>query len=120
VFMLPYAYVTSNFAVTSAGVEQTQMSSDSDEPIVPLIYRHAIVMHALYHWYRDRKNDKRSQEAKAEYVDLILRITGDVEVGASHPQLQPRISNYVRQARTPYARRGRRYTTGNSFDQLRS
>ena len=119
VFLIPYAYVTSNFAVTSGGTQQTQLSSDSDEPIVPLIYRHAIVLHALYHWYRDRKNDRRSQETKAEYVDLLLRITGDVEVGASHPQIQPRIGHYVRRARTPYSTRGRRYITGDAFDQLR-
>jgi len=119
VFLIPYAYVTSNFAVTAAGVSQAQFSSDSDEPVVPLIYRHAIVLHALYHWYRDRKNDNRSQEAKAEYVDLILRITGDAEVGSSHPQLQPRISSYVRRARAPYARRGGRYIVGDAFDQLR-
>ena len=119
VFLIPYAYVTSNFAVTAAGVSQAQFTSDTDEPVVPLIYRHAIVLHALYHWYRDRKNDNRSQEAKAEYVDLILRITGDAEVGSSHPQLQPRISSYVRRARVPYARRGGRYIVGDAFDQLR-
>lgn len=120
-FMIPYNYVTSNLAVTSAGVEQTQLSGDTDEPIVPLIYRHAIVFHALYHWYRDKKNDDRSAEAKSEYVDIMLRITGDQEIGASRPQFMPRLGPYVRAARRPYSAGSRgRYTTGSSFDELRS
>lgn len=117
---IAYAYVTSYLAVTAAGVEQTQLSSDTDEPIVPLYARHAIVAHALYNWYRDKKNDTRSQEAKAEYVDLITRLLGDVEVGAQRPQIRPRASGYARSARRPYsgARVGR-YTTGSNFDENR-
>ena len=66
---IPYTYVTSNLAVSSAGAAQANLSADADEPIVPLRYRHAIVLHALASLYRDKKDDTRSQEAKAEYVD---------------------------------------------------
>ena len=118
--MIPYDFVTANLAVSSSGAEQTQMSADADEPIVPLIYRHAIVFHALYHWYRDKKNDNRSQAAKQEYTSLMIRITGDQEIGSSRPQFRPRIASYARAAKRPYSGTSGRYTTGSSFDELRS
>jgi hypothetical protein len=114
---IPYAYITSNLAVSSAGVAATALSADSDEPIVPLRYRHAIVFHALYHYYRDKKDDSRSQEAKAEYTDIMLRISGDVEVGASRPQIRPRVSPYAARARTPYGGGRGRYDIGGRFDR---
>ena len=119
-YSIPYAYVTSNLAVTSAGAEQTQLSGDTDEPIVPLQYRHVIVFHALYHWYRDKRDDTRSIEAKAEYTDLMVRITGDNEIGRTRPRLRPELSMYARSAKLPYSRRrGSRYTTGSAFDEIR-
>lgn len=119
-YSIPYAYVTSNLAVSSAGAAQTQLSADSDEPIVPLQYRHVIVFHALYHWYRDKRDDSRSQEAKAEYTDLVIRITGDTEIGSNRPQIRPRLGAYASAAKQPYSRRrSSRYTTGSSFDEIR-
>ena len=119
-FLIPYSFVTNKLAVSSSGTEQTSLSADADEPIVPLGYRHVIVFHALYHLYRDRKDDDRAQSAKAEYTDLILRILGDQEIGAPRPKLHPRVSPYARAARRPYNRRGGgRYTTGDRFDQIR-
>jgi hypothetical protein len=99
---IPYTYITSYLATTTAGVAQAQMVDDTDEPIIPLRYRHALVYHALYHWYRDKKDDTRSQEAKAEYTDLMLRIASDVEVGGVRPQIRPRTSGYVSGARRPW------------------
>ena len=78
---IPYQYITTNLAVSSAGAEQTQMTATTDEPIIPLTYRHVLVLHALYNWYRDRKDDARSQEAKAEYVELVQRMSGDMFQG---------------------------------------
>ena len=115
---IPYTYVTSNLAVSSAGAAQANLSADADEPIVPLRYRHAIVLHALASLYRDKKDDTRSQEAKAEYVDIMTRIIVDTEVGAPRPQLRPRVSGYVRAAKRPYTRGGgRRFDMGN-FDNM--
>ena len=82
----PYTYITTNLAVSSGGAEQTQMTADTDEPIIPLRYRHVLVFHALYHWYSDRKDDSRSKEAKAEYVDFMTRMTGDTQVGQDRPR----------------------------------
>ena len=117
--LVVYNYVTSNLAVTSAGVGQAQLVNDTDEPIVPLRYRHAIILHALYHWYRDKKNDNRSQQAKSEYAEMILRMTADAEIGANRPQIAPRLGGYKRAASVPYTRGGRRHSTGSAFDELR-
>lgn len=121
VYLLPYTYISNAVAVTSAGVEGTALSGDTDEPTMPLRYRHAIVFHALYHWYRDKRDDARSQEAKAEYVDIMQRIVNDQEVG-THVQasIQPRMGMYTRHALHPYSKRGgRRMDLNNDFDRLR-
>jgi hypothetical protein len=116
--IIPYAYITGNLAVSSVGVGAANLSAATDEPIVPLRYRHALVLHALYHWMRDKKDDTRSQEAKAEYTDIMTRISLDQEIGSARPQLRPRVSGYVRAAKSPYrGRSGRRYDTGGRFDR---
>ena len=107
-FQIPYTYVTSYLAVSSAGAAAANLSADTDEPIVPLRYRHAIFYHALANWYRDKKDDTRSQEARAEYVDIMTRIMMDTEVGSTRPQLRPNVSGYARNARSPYSRGGGR------------
>lgn len=116
--LIPYSYITSLLATSTAGVGQTSMSATTDEPIVPLRYRHAIVYHALYSWYRDRKDDMRSGEAKGEYNDIMLRISLDQDIGAPRPQLRPRVSSYVRAAKSPYRRGGRRFDSNGAFDLL--
>ncbi len=116
---IPYTYLTSLLAVSSAGVGATSLSADTDEPIVPLRYRHAIVFHALYHWYRDKKDDTRSQEAKGEYTDIMLRIVSDNEVGGVRAQIRPRVSGYARSAHRPYSGSGgRRFDINGRFDRL--
>jgi hypothetical protein len=121
-YSIPYTFVTSKLAVTSAGVAADSLIGDTDQPIVPLNYRYAIVLHALYNWYRDKKDDARSQEAKSEYTDLVLRIAGDTQIGESRPVLQPRMGGYRRQARSPYNNRGsgRRHTLGDRFDEMKN
>lgn len=118
VLRIPYTYITGNLAVSSAGVAAANLSANSDEPIVPLRYRHAIVFHALYHWYRDKKDDTRAESARAEYTDLMLRITSDYEVGAVRPQIRPRTSGYARRAKRPYSGAGRRYDVNGRFDRM--
>lgn len=118
-YSIPYSFVTNKLAVSSVGVALESLSSDDDEPIVPFQYRHSIVMWGLYNWYRDKKDDARSQEAKAEYTDLIIRITGDTEVGERRPVMRPSMGGYRRRAAAPYgAGRNGRYTTGTRFDAM--
>lgn len=100
--LIPYTYITSSLAMSSLGVAQANLSADTDEPIVPLRYRHVLVLGALYHWYRDKKDDARSVSAKEEYVDLVMRMAGDMEVGSVRPQIRPRISGYSRSASRPW------------------
>ena len=102
-YTIPYSYITSNLAVSSAGAALTQMSSDTDEPIIPLRYRYALVLHGLTHLYRDAKDDDRALSTKVEYEQLLSRAVSDTEIGASHPYLSPVISGYARRARRPYA-----------------
>lgn len=118
IFQIPYSYVTAYLAVSSAGTAAANLSGDTDEPIVPLRYRHAILYHALAAWYRDKKDDTRSQEAKAEYVDIMSRIIMDTEVGAPRPQLRPRVSSYVRSAKSPYTRGSARRFDRGRFDYM--
>lgn len=117
-YIIPYSYVTSNLAVTSAGVEQASLSSDTDEPMMPLRYRHVIVLHALMNWYRDKRDDARSQEVKAEYVELMNRITDDHDMGThNRVRLAPRVGSYAGSAQRPYRHRGGpRYAINNAFD----
>ena len=117
--LIPYTYITGNLAVSSAGTAAANLSANADEPIVPLRYRHAIVFHALANWYRDKKDDARAEAAKAEYTDIMLRIMGDVEVGAARPQIRPRIQGYVRRAKRPWSGSGgRRYDVNGKFDRM--
>lgn len=116
--LIPYSYATSNLAVASDGTEKESLVDDSDEPIVPFRYRHVIVFHGLYHWYRDKKDDTRSQEAKAEYTDLMLRILGDTEIGESRPQLRPAVAGYRSRAQRPYSGARGRFDVGDRFDRL--
>ena len=116
--IIPYSYVTNAVGVSSAGVHLTSLSSDTDEPLIPLRYRHAVIYHALYHWYRDKRDDARSQEAKAEYTDIMLRIVDDQDFGApTKAHLHP--ANMY-DAKRPY-RTGLhwRVVTGPRFDQGR-
>jgi len=116
---IPYTYITSNLATSSAGAAQANLSANADEPIIPLRYRHALVFHALYHLYRDRKDDTRSQEAKAEYTDIMLRMAADNEIGGNRPEIQPRVSSYARSAKRPWTSGGgRRFDINGRFDRL--
>lgn len=117
-YSLEYHYITANIVTSSAGAAQTDFSADADEPIMPLRYRHAIFYHALARWYRDKRDDARAAEAKAEYTDILMRISGDTEIGDRRPQLRPRIGTYARAAMRPWSRSARRYSVNNSADRL--
>lgn len=115
-----YDYVTTQIAVTAAGAGAENLTSDTDEPILPLRWRHLIVFHALYHWYRDRKDDPRSQEAKAEYEQLRQRLLGDNEVGQQRPTIAPRAAVYRSRAKRPWSGRGRGHFDTGGFDTFES
>ena len=119
-FMIPYAYVTKYLVTSSAGAAQETFSADADEPIIPYMYRHGIVLQALSDWYRDKKDDARSGEVNAAFTDFILRITADGDIGQPRMKIQPRLGSYRRAASRPWSGsgRGRRYDSGGAFDRL--
>ena len=116
-YQIPYRYMTRDLAVTSAGVGQTEMSADSDEPIIPVRYRHILLSYASFLWYRDQKDDARSQETYQEYVDGVKRIAGDSSPQRDKPRLVP-----LHMTRQPVFARGRgsRYSTNpDAWDSFR-
>jgi hypothetical protein len=121
-YLIPYTFVTANIAVSSAGAGQTSLSADSDTPIMYLRYRHAIIFHALYHWYRDKKDDARSEQAKAEYTDIMMRIVNDQDI-ATHmtTKMSPTGGGYQRAAYRPYSlgAGSRIYDLSDDFDSFR-
>jgi len=119
-YLIPYTFVTNKLAISASGTEQANLSADTDEPTVPVTYRHILILHALKNWYRDKKDDARSQEVQGEWVDLMKRITGDQEIGSKRPVFRPRIGGVVSRARRPWSgTAGRRHVTGTRFDELR-
>lgn len=118
-YTIPYSYITKNLVVSSAGAAQEQFSADADEPIIPLPYRHVIVTKALYWVYRDRRDDRRSQEVFAEFTDLWMRIAHDYDFAMSRPTIAPRISSYAMRARRPLSGGTPRVVSGTAFDELR-
>jgi hypothetical protein len=117
-YRIPYSYVTSNLVVNAAGTAQTAFSADTDEPIVPLRYRHAITLHALANMYRDRKDDARSQEVRGEYAEFLSRVMADNDIGSSKPRLRPQVHQYRMRAKRPWRGAGSRYDTDGRFDRM--
>jgi hypothetical protein len=77
-----------------------------------------VVYHALYHWYRDKRDDARSQEAKAEYTDIMLRIVDDQDFGApTKAHIHP--ANMYSTKRPYRSGLNGRVVTGPRFDQGR-
>jgi len=116
--MIRYSYVTSNLGVTALGAPIKNLENDTDEPIVPLQYRHAIVFHALSHWYRDKKDDPRSQEVANEYTSIMMRVLSDSEIGGAKPQFRPRLGTYRRRAKRPWRGGTGRYDINGEFDRF--
>jgi hypothetical protein len=118
-YTIPYSYITKNLVVSAAGAAQEEFSADTDEPILPLAYRHIITAKALYYAYRDRRDDRRSQEAAQEFTDLWLRISSDNEFGLARPSMAPRVNSYYTRSRRPMSGATPRIVSGPAFDELR-
>ncbi len=101
-YEIPYSYITNNLVVAADGTKLTDLVADSDEPIIPQRYRYLLIVKALYWWYRDKKDDSRSVDVNSEYTSIMLRATGDNEIGTSRPVIRPRIAHYRRKAKKPY------------------
>ena len=118
-YLIPYSFITNKFAVGTSGTLATNLSSDLDEPIVPLQYRHVIVLHALWHWFRDKQDDDRASSVKAERDELMTRIVGDTFIGSDRPVIRPRVGPIKNRAKRPWGGTGRYWVTGEAWDEFR-
>jgi len=118
---IPYRYITSNLAVASDGTGAANLSGDTDEPIVPLRYRHVLVPYAAKKWFLYLKDDQRAQEADGEYVDLVRRMANDTFPERDHPVFRTKRRRYVAALSGPFRAGGRstRYSADSRFDELR-
>lgn len=122
VMQIPYRYVTTNLAVDSSGTGAANLVGDTDEPIIPLRYRHVLIPYAAKKWFLYLKDDTRAQEAETEYVDLVRRMANDTFPERDHPIIRPRRQRYIAQLSGPFgSRRGGRgrYSADSRFDELR-
>jgi hypothetical protein len=118
-YSFPYSYITKNLVVGADATPKEEFASDTDEPLLPLPYRHIIVAKALYWAYRDRRDDRRSNEANQEFMDLWLRIANDNEFGQARPTMSPRMGGYYSAAKRPMSGSTPRVVSGTAFDELR-
>jgi hypothetical protein len=116
-WLVRYRYATTYLAVDSSGTEKTQLVDDTDEPIIPLKYRHVIVLHALKMGYLTTKDDNRYQAVGHEYNELIQRMKVDTGAADPQPMLEIKRPSSVYWGRG--ARRARRFSTGTEFEELR-
>lgn len=117
-YKLPYSYITDKLAISSIGTGQTSLVEDTDEPIVPLQYRHAIYWYACKMAFMG-KDDARRQEAEREYNNVMTRILNDTNPGDNRIRVEPNIGSYASHAAAPYSGRGRvgRWSVNNAFDR---
>lgn len=113
--ILPYEYITSNMAYTTAGVGQATLSADDDEPWMDERFRHVLVWGALAELYRDYKDDTRSAEALNLYHDGIRRMANDEEPTHDRPRLKLDQSGWRRMR---WGRHYPRYDINNRFDRM--
>ena len=120
-YNIPYNYVTNLLVVAADGSLQTGFSADTDEPIVPLRYRHAIYYYALKMFY-EHKDDVRRAEAEADYKSVMMRVLNDVDIGDRRMRIEPSISHYAGRAQNPYSGAGhgaRQFDTASgAFDRM--
>ena len=114
-YSIPYRYITTSLASSSTGTAQTELTADTDEPIIPLRYRHLLLTNALYHWFLYRKNDTRAAEVRAEYDRLKAKLDADTGLTESRARIEFRTPNFNNRRR--YRTGG--YATGTWFDELK-
>ena len=118
---IPYRYITTNLAVSSAGAEAVSLSADADEPIIPVRYRNVLVHWAAAQWYRDRKDDTRYETCRREYMEQIVRMGSDTGPDRDHPKFLVSKAPYLRNVAGGRGGGSRRYVSpGSAFDELRA
>lgn len=117
-YIIPYRYTTKHLAVSAAGVTAANLSASDDQPIIPLVFRMAVVWKALELWFSTRqKNPALAADFANRYSTLMLRARQRSNPTDDRPRFQPAVSSYWAHAR----RRGAaaRYDGGTAFDRMR-
>jgi len=119
VYILPYSYITNQLVVGTTGTTKVNFDLDTDEPIIPLRYRHALYYYALKIFY-EHKDDVRRAEADAAYKEIMLRTLNDTTTGDRRMRIEPQVGHYTIRAENPYSGRGafRRFDVNNAFDRM--
>ena len=113
--MIPYEYITTNLAYTTAGAGQETLSADTDEPWMEDRFRHVLIWGSLAEIYRDYKDDQRTQECLSLFHDMVRRMANDEPATNDRPRLKPNLGGWqwLRMAkRTP------RYDIHDRFDRM--
>jgi len=120
-YIIPYRYTTTNLAVSSAGVGAANLAAAADEPIVPIVFRMAIVWKALEIWFSSRqKNAALAGDFASRYTTLMLRARQRVTPGDDRPRFVPRVAPYWNMTRKPWrAAGGKRFDGGIAWDEIR-
>jgi hypothetical protein len=113
-YLIPFRYLTTLLAVSATGTGQANLIATTDEPIVPLRYRGAIVYKALELWFGTRqKSAELAAHFQAEYSSLLLRARQKSGPADDRPRIIPAVAGPVR------GWSGRRYDGGIAWDELR-
>lgn len=119
--VIPYSYVTSNIVIDSTGSGQASFSADTDEPIMPLRFRHAIVLKAWETTLRYSKDDlQKAAQVRADLEELLGRMVSDQDLGYQRASMKMR-AGYRRRSRRPWGgslRSNDRFDTNGAFDRL--
>lgn len=118
-YIIPYRYYTTNLAVTTTGTGSANLTSDADQPIIPLRWRQGLVYKALQLWHLSRqKNAEMATFWGGEYTTLMLRARAAHGPADDRPVIRPRVAGYFENARRPWSVPSRRLTTGTRWDSL--
>lgn len=119
-YVIPYRYMTTNLAVSSAGAAQANLSATTDEPIIPLSFRMAIVWKALALWFSTRqKNAQLAGQFDGYYTTLMVRARQRTTQADDRPRLIPAVGGYRAHAQRPWRGGRARYDGDAAFDAMR-
>jgi hypothetical protein len=121
-YSIPYSFVTNKLAVTSAGVALESLVRRRRRAHRPAAISHAITfMPSTTGIGTRRTTSARAEAVKSEFVDLMIRITGDTEIGERRPVIAAVHADQLSRPR-PLALFGHgnvgHATTGSRFDRM--
>ncbi len=119
VYTVPYRFYTTDLAISSGGTAQVNMSADTDQPIIPIRFRQAIVWKALELWFSTRqKNAILATENRGRYDVVVLRARQAHGPADDRPRIVPDTAATWSRTRYPWTGKSRRFVPASKFDHL--